>query len=57
MIGYCGIAVETIGNVDEREIGFRLDPEYWGKGLATKAASRALQYGFEQLTFPYILGK
>lgn len=56
LIGYCGIAVEQIDQVDEREIGFRLDPEFWGRGLATEAASATIQYGFEQLKFPYILG-
>ena len=56
LIGYCGIAVEQIDNVDEREIGYRLDPEFWGKGLATEAASIVIRYGLEQLRFPYILG-
>lgn len=56
LIGYCGIAVEQIDKVDEREIGYRLDPEFWGRGLATEAASTTIQYGFEQLKFPYILG-
>ena len=56
LIGYCGIAVEQIDKVDEREIGYRLDPEFWGRGLATEAALTTLQYGFEQLKFPYILG-
>ncbi|MDM9380736.1 GNAT family N-acetyltransferase [Chlorogloeopsis sp. ULAP01] len=56
LIGYCGIAVEQIDNKDETEIGYRLEPNFWGKGLATEAASAAIQYGFEQLKFPYILG-
>jgi RimJ/RimL family protein N-acetyltransferase len=56
LIGYCGIAVEQIDNVDEREIGYRLDPEFWGRGLATEAASIVIQYGLKQLRFPYILG-
>lgn len=56
LIGYCGIAVEQIDKVDEREIGYRLDPKFWGRGLATEAALKTLQYGFEQLKFPYILG-
>jgi RimJ/RimL family protein N-acetyltransferase len=56
LIGYCGIAVEQIDKVDEREIGYRLDPKFWNKGLATEAALTTIQYGFEQLKFPYILG-
>ena len=56
LIGYCGIAVERIDNVDEREIGYRLTPEFWGRGLATEAAAATIQYGFYQLKLPYILG-
>lgn len=47
LIGYCGIAVERIENRDEREIGYRLEPRFWGKSLATEAAAAAMQYGFE----------
>ena len=56
LIGYCGIAVEQVDNVYEPEIGYRLAPEFWGRGLATEAASATIQYGFGQLKFPYILG-
>lgn len=56
LIGYCGIAIEEIDNINEREIGYRLDPEFWGKGLASEAALATIKYGFEQLKLPYILG-
>lgn len=56
LIGYCGIAVEKIDCKDEREIGYRFDSKFWGKGLATEAASAALHYGFAKFKFPYILG-
>ena len=56
LIGYCGIAIEQLDHRDEREIGYRLNPAFWGQGLATEAASAALQYGFEQFKFPYVLG-
>jgi RimJ/RimL family protein N-acetyltransferase len=56
LIGYCGIAVEKVDRVYEREIGYRLNPDFWGSGLATEASSAAIQYGFEQLKLPYILG-
>ena len=56
MIGYCGIAVEIIDNRPERELGYRLEPKFWGQGLATEAASAALQYGFNQLKLPTVLG-
>jgi RimJ/RimL family protein N-acetyltransferase len=31
------------------EIGWRLDPAYWGRGLATEAADAVLRDGFERL--------
>lgn len=56
LIGYCGITVDEIDGVDERELGYRLDREFWGRGLATEAASMVVKYAFEKLKFPYILG-
>ncbi|MCA9174312.1 MAG: GNAT family N-acetyltransferase [Planctomycetales bacterium] len=47
LIGYCGFVKTGIAP----EIGWRLSPEYWGKGLATEAARAILQYGFETLRF------
>lgn len=37
------------------EIGWRLAPEYWGRGYATEAASAALAFGFERLGLDEIL--
>lgn len=56
LIGYCGIAVDWIDNKEEKELGYRLDPNYWGMGLATEAALAAIKLGFEQFNLLYILG-
>ena len=56
VIGYCGIAIEQIDARAETEIGYRLSSKYWGQGLATEAASAAIQYGFKTFKIPYILG-
>jgi len=37
------------------EIGWRFRKEFWGRGLATRAAQQALQYGFEVLKLPEIV--
>lgn len=37
------------------EVGWRLLPAYWGKGLATEAAQRALQVGFGPLGLEQIV--
>lgn len=56
LLGYCGIAVEQIDGNDETELGYRLDAKYWGRGLATEAASATIEYGFDRFKLPYILG-
>ncbi len=56
LIGYCGIAVEEIEGKLENELGYRIDSEFWGKGLATEAANACLQYGFDKFKFDYVLG-
>jgi RimJ/RimL family protein N-acetyltransferase len=50
-IGYVGLSVpmflpEILPAV---EVGWRLDPDAWGQGLATEAATAALREGFETL--------
>ena len=48
MIGTCGFT-----RIDERngvaEIGYVLNPKYWGRGLATEAAQKAIEFAFEEL--------
>jgi [ribosomal protein S5]-alanine N-acetyltransferase len=56
LIGYCGLAIDRIDGRDEPEIGYRLDSKFWDKGFATEAASASIQYGFNRIELPYILG-
>lgn len=37
------------------EIGWRLDPPFWGKGLATEGARAILAYGFRHMSLTQIL--
>jgi hypothetical protein len=34
------------------EIGYRLDPAYWNRGLATEAARAVRDHGFRDLKLP-----
>lgn len=57
-LGFCGIVqcrLEPLFAPDEIEIGWRLLPEYWGKGYATEAAREWLRFGFEDLKLPRIV--
>jgi RimJ/RimL family protein N-acetyltransferase len=48
-IGFVGLAVPSIEThfTPCVEIGWRLMPQYWGRGLATEAAREVLRLGFE----------
>jgi RimJ/RimL family protein N-acetyltransferase len=37
------------------DIGWRLSPEFWGKGLATEGAERCIRFGFENLSLSRIV--
>jgi [ribosomal protein S5]-alanine N-acetyltransferase len=56
LIGYCGLAIDRIDDKDEPEVGYRLDSKFWGKGFATEAALASIEYGFDRIELPYILG-
>ena len=49
MIGYCGFFLQVVDDVEELEIGYRLDPEYWGAGFATEAARAVRDHAFRDL--------
>ena len=56
LIGCCGLSHATVDEVDEVEIGYRLDKEHWGKGLASEAAGGVLAHGFDTLMLESIVG-
>ncbi len=48
MIGNCGIRVNAPEH-REANIGYELNPDEWGQGFATEAATAMLRFGFEDL--------
>ena len=50
-VGYLGLSVPTFlpAVLPAVEVGWRLDPDFWGLGYATEGATAALQQGFEKL--------
>jgi RimJ/RimL family protein N-acetyltransferase len=56
-IGFVGLAYQQEWIEDEHrtEVGWRLDPAYWGRGLATEGAVASVRYGFEELGLERII--
>ena len=48
LIGNCGIRLKSEG-AREADIGYELDPRYWGQGYASEAARTIVQFGFSEL--------
>ncbi len=48
MVGTCGFTSFDCA-ADSAEVGYVLNPEYWGKGIAAEALQRVLRFGFEEL--------
>ncbi|MBO0730355.1 MAG: GNAT family N-acetyltransferase [Acidimicrobiaceae bacterium] len=56
-LGYLGLSVPTFcPEVSPAvEVGWRLDPEVWGKGYATEGARAALQAAFDVLHLEHVI--
>ena len=54
VIGFAGL--KYLDELRDVDIGYRFVPEYWGMGLATEAGRPLIDYGFNQLKLPRILG-
>jgi RimJ/RimL family protein N-acetyltransferase len=54
LIGYCGFFhhAEVPGEV---EIGYRLHPDYWNRGLITEAACAVRDHAFADLKLPRVI--
>jgi len=47
LVGLCGVVI--LRGAEEGEIWYLVEPESWGKGIATEAAKRLLDFGFGEL--------
>jgi len=53
VIGFTGL--KFLPEFEEVDIGYRLFPEHWGKGLATETAKASLEHGFTELDLDEIV--
>ena len=54
VIGFCGL--KYLDDLNEVDIGYRLLPEYWGRGLATESGLAVMSHGHEELGLQNIIG-
>ena len=56
LIGYCGFLVRSYGEYKgETEMGWLIDSNYWGIGLATEAARAVLTLGLDKWSFSKVI--
>lgn len=48
-IGFVGLISQSIDGKKKTELGYRLHPNYWGKGLATEGALAVCRHAFDKL--------
>ena len=44
----------ALKDLNQREIGYVLNPKYWGNGYVPEATNRLIEYGFEDLSLDLI---
>ena len=55
LIGYCGFFHQQVDGTEEIEIGYRFDPDYWSRGLATEAAQAVRDHAFRDLKLQRVI--
>lgn len=47
--GDCGLIVQEVDGIEELEVGYHFNKNYWGRGFATEAARGCIDYAFNRL--------
>src|SRR5215471_18878362 len=55
LVGYCGFFHHEVDGKMEIEIGYRLDSNFWDRGLTTQAARAVRNHGFRDLKLDYVI--
>ena len=55
LIGYCGFLHQEVDGAKEIEIGYRLHPNFWNRGLATEAARAVRDHAFRDLQLERVI--
>ncbi len=55
LLGYCGFFHHLEHGIEDVEIGYRLHPAYWNRGLITEAALAVRDHGFRDLKLDRVI--
>jgi [ribosomal protein S5]-alanine N-acetyltransferase len=55
LVGYCGFFHHPEHGVEDIEIGYRLHPAYWNRGLITEGARAVRDHGFRDLRLSRVI--
>jgi len=55
LIGYCGFLHQEVEGRAEIEIGYRFDPRFWNRRLATEAARAVRDHAFRDLLLERVI--
>ena len=55
IIGYCGFFHHLEHGIEDIEIGYRLNPDYWNRGFITEAARVVRDHGFRDWKLPRVI--
>jgi [ribosomal protein S5]-alanine N-acetyltransferase len=55
LIGYCGFFHHPEHGIEDIEIGYRLHPDYWNRGLITEAARAVRDHGFRDFKLARVI--
>lgn len=54
LIGFAGL--KFLPEFNETDIGYRILPDYWRRGIVSEASVEIIKYGFEKLNLERIIG-
>jgi RimJ/RimL family protein N-acetyltransferase len=55
VVGYCGFYHHPEHGIEDVEIGYRLNPNYWNRSLITEGARAVRDHGFAVLKLPRVI--